>query len=311
MSKPYDESLKKFVGANPQSFLAWLCPGTVLERILPTELQSRNIFVDFLCKGMMDDKPCLFHLEFQRNIKAGIAERLLEYNVLASREHKLRVYSYVIYLIDDGAIEESPLIWKMLNGSEILHFHYQSVPIWKVDPTEFRKPGQEGILPLIVLTAGNARPDVIEEVIQRLIAANKQNLLTTTELLASLVFKANTEHSEWLKRRFAMLRDILRETDAYQGILREGLEEGRKEGLKEGLEEGRKEGIEEGKISTLRQLFIELVQTKFPEAIPLAQTALETVKNSETLQAATIKLFDVQTIDELLHILLEMSRNTG
>jgi predicted transposase YdaD len=293
--------MKKFVGANPQSFLDWLCLGMMLESILPTELHSRNIFVDFLCKVMLDGKPCLIHIEFQRNIKAGIPMRLLEYNVLASREYKeLPVYSFVIYLVDDGTIEESPLIRKLPNGKEVLRFYYESIRLWDMDPNLFWQPGREGILPLVILTTGNSCPEVIEAVIQRLIVAGKEDLLPVTKMLASLVCKNNPEYSEWIDRRFAMLQDILRDTDAYQQILREGEEKGYKE--------GKEEGKEEGKLLASRQMLINLIQVKFPEAVSLAKRSIDTVDDVEVLQAAAMKMFSMQTIEELFHLLLGMDK---
>jgi predicted transposase YdaD len=287
LPKHYDESLKKLVGADTQSFLDWLHPGTVLERVLPTELQSRTIFVDFLCRVSLDGVPCLVHLEFQRNIKAGMPERLLEYNVLANREHKLPVYSCVVYLMDDGIIEEAPLVRKMPNGLEILRFQFSSIRLWETKLEEFWQSGREGILPLVLLTPGNARTEVVEAVIQRLIEVGKQDLFPIVSLLASLVFKGNREYSRWLKRRFAMLRDILRETEAYQEIL--------------------DEGREEGEIVTLRNVFTHLIQARFPELVALAQPQVERTTKSEVLQEAITKMLDIQTREAMLQLLLEIS----
>jgi hypothetical protein len=215
--------MKKFVGANPQSFIDWLHPGATFVRAFPTELQSRDIFVDALCEIILDDESLMLHLEFQRDIKAGMPLRLLEYNVFATRTHKKRVLSCVIYLIDDGIIEEPPLVWELADGTELLKFHYLSICIWEVNPARFTQPGKEGILPLVLLTKGNATPDVVEMVIERLVAAGKQDLLSTTRLLASLVFKHNPAYMDWLNRRFVMLRDILRDTEAYQEYCRKAV----------------------------------------------------------------------------------------
>jgi predicted transposase YdaD len=305
MVKPYDETMKKFVGANPQSFTDWLRPGATFVRTFTTELQSRDIFVDALCEIVLEGETLLLHLEFQRNIKADMPLRLLEYNVLATRTHKRRVLSCVIYLIDDGTIEESPLMWELSDGTELLKFHYISIRIWEVDPAEFTQPGREGILPLVLLTKGNATPDVVEMVIERLMAAGKQDLLPITKLLASLVFKDNSDYSQWLARRFAMLGDILRDTSAYQQIFQEGEEKGHKEGIREGI----KEGIREGEILGLRRWLLDILQKRFPVVLQLAKPQVDTVNDPTLLHDAILKAIEAQSVEEVLRLLLELSHN--
>jgi predicted transposase YdaD len=300
MVKPYDESLKKFVGASPQSFIDWLHPGATFVRAFPTELQSRDIFVDALCEIVLDGEPLILHLEFQRNIKPGMPLRLLEYNVFATRTHKKRVLSCVIYLLDDGTIEEPPLIWELSDGTELLKFHYISIRIWEVNPAKFTQPGREGILPLVLLTKGNATPDVVEMVIERLVAAGKQDLLPVTRLLASLVFKDNLAYMDWLNRRFAMLRDILRDTEAYQQILQEG--------RKEGEERGHQEGVKEGEILGLRLSLLDILQKRFPDVVQLARPQVDSANNPALLRDAILKAIEAQSVEEILRLLLELSQ---
>ena len=304
MVKPYDESMKKFVGANPQSFIEWLHPGASFVRAFPTELQSRDIFVDALCEILLNGESLMLHLEFQRDIKPGMPLRLLEYNVFATRTYKKRILSCVIYLIDDGIIEEPPLIWRLEDGTELLEFHYLSICIWDVDPAKFTQPGREGILPLVLLTKGNATPDVVEMVIERLVAAGKQDLLPTTRLLASLVFKDNPAYIDWLDRRFAMLRDILRDTEAYQQILQEG----RTEGVKEGEEKGRQEGVKEGEILGLRLTLLNILHKRFPDVMQLARSQVDSINNPALLLDAIMKAIEAQSVEEILRLLLELSQ---
>jgi hypothetical protein len=62
-------------------------------------LKSRNIYADGLFAVTVNDLPALLHTEFQTGRDGLMAERLLEYSVLASSENNwLPVYTYVIYL---------------------------------------------------------------------------------------------------------------------------------------------------------------------------------------------------------------------
>jgi hypothetical protein len=275
-----------------------LHPEATFVRAFPTELQSRDIFVDALCEIVLDGESLMLHLEFQRNVKPGMPLRLLEYNVLATRTHKKRVLSCVIYLIDDGKIEEPPLIWEFGDGTELLKFHYLSIGIWEVHPAKFTQPGREGILPLVLLTKGNATPDVVELVIERLVAAGKQDLLPTTRLLASLVFKDNPSYMDWLNRRFVMLRDILRETEAYQEILQEG------------RIEGEEKGRQEGEILGLRLSLLNILQKRFPDVMQLARPQVDSINKPALLLDAILKAIEAQSVEEILRLLLELSQKT-
>ena len=97
-----------------------------------------------------------------------------------------------------------------------------------------------------------------------------------------------------------MLQDILRDTDAYQQILREGEEKGYKD--------GKEEGKEEGKLLASRQMLINLIQVKFPDAVSLAKRSIDTINDVEVLQTAAMKIFTMQTVEELFHLLLEMDK---
>jgi hypothetical protein len=273
-----------------------LQPEATFVRAFPTELQSRDIFVDALCEIVLDGESLMLHLEFQRDVKPDMPLRLLEYNVFATRTHKKQVLSCVIYLIDDGTIEEPPLIWELSDGTELLRFHYLSICIWEVNPAKFTQPGREGILPLVLLTKGNATPDVVELIIERLVAVGKQDLLPVTRLLASLVFKDNPAYIDWLDRRFAMLRDILRETEAYQEILQEG------------RIEGEEKGRQEGEILGLRLSLLDILQKRFPDVIQMAKPPVAGVNDPSVLRNAILKAIEVQSVEEILHLLLELSQ---
>ncbi len=185
-----------------------------------------------------------------------------------------------------------------------MEFHYLSICIWEVNPAKFTQPGREGILPLVLLTKGNATPDVVEMVIERLVAAGKQDLLPVTRLLASLVFKDNPAYIDWLDRRFTMLRDILRDTEAYQQILQEG----RTEGVKEGEEKGRQEGVKEGEILGLRRLLMDILQKRFPDVVQLAEPQVAGVNDPALLEGAILKAIEAQSVEEILRLLLELSQ---
>ncbi len=160
----------------------------------------------------------------------------------------------------------------------------------------------------MVLAQGGKRPEVVEEVITSLKSVGGEagkELLSLTYILASLVFE-NEADCRWLKKRFKMLQDILRDTWAYKEIMQEG----REEGLQKGLEEGRQEGREEGRQQRLkdqRQMLMTLVQVHFSNIAQLAQERADAIKDPEVLQSLILKMVAAQNEEEAKQILLSVS----
>jgi predicted transposase YdaD len=95
MPKPYDDAMKKLVGGSPQDFLTLVLSSEArFLRELPGELRVENIHADGLIEAAQNGERFLAHLEFQSSYDLRIGERMLEYNVLASRQYNyLPVYS--------------------------------------------------------------------------------------------------------------------------------------------------------------------------------------------------------------------------
>src|SRR5947209_9148469 len=100
MSKPWDDSLKILVSENPQAFADLVLRNTGAEitgkRL--TEFTGRELKADALLDVLLNGQEALLHIEFQSERDPKMAERLLEYNFRARREHERPVYSSVIYL---------------------------------------------------------------------------------------------------------------------------------------------------------------------------------------------------------------------
>jgi predicted transposase YdaD len=126
----------------------------------------------------------------------------------------------------------------------------------------------------------------------------RKELLALTRLFASLAFKSQDDQ-EWLKRRFEMLKDILRETPAFQQILEEGREDGRETGRKEGLELERQRILQ-----SLRQKLLDLVQVRHSELFSLAQEQLPFIQQVEVLEDLFLKIAIAPTLEDAREALL-------
>jgi predicted transposase YdaD len=284
MAKPWDDSLKKLVYADPQAFVSWFVPGASFIGARPHELKNWTLEVDALLEVKVDGDP-------------EMAERLLRYNVLARSEHKLPVLSCVIYLLANGEVLPSPLIWMVPNRREVLQFHYQSIELAALSSKELLHTGQTGLLPLLPLTKSGARREIVETMFRELLGAKRMELVPIGYTLASLAFsRENPADQDWLLRRFHEMHDILRETPIYQEILKEGREEG--------LEQGLEQGLQRGQLEALRQAVIDVVVERFPKLVRLAKKQVAVVEDPELLRHVLVKVSVAQSLEEArLHLL--------
>lgn len=291
MPGPWDDSLKMFISENPQDFVSWLFKGAQVTGKLRTEFKKRTIDADALLDVNQDGERFLLQLEFQSTNDPSIGERLLEYSFEAKREHNLPVYSCVIYLRDYGDVPQPPLRWTVARTREVLQFQYQSVELGKIPAEDLRQTGLAGLLPLLILTKDGATHEVVEEVIKGLEAAEKLALLPIAELLASLVFKSEADQ-DWIERTFAMLKDPLRDTPAYQRFLKEGRELERQQNLER-----------------QRQMLLEIVQVRFPKLLHLTKGLIAITTDPEVLERLIVNMGTAQTLKEAQKHLFDVDSN--
>jgi predicted transposase YdaD len=323
MRKPWDRTMKRLLNAAPQDFVEWLLAEAIFIGVISTELDPETdpIYADLLFEVLLLGQRMLLHIEFQRRRDTKMAERLWEYNHKATLQYNCPVWSAVIYLKDDGNVPNSPLIKELPNGQGVHRFDYGVTKLWEKATAELEHMGLVGLLPLLPLTREGAQREVVERTITSLMPVGeqpRQDLLTLTYGLASLAFE-NEADQQWLKRRFEMLYDMLRDTPAFQDIMKEGLEQGlergREEGLEQGLERGREEGLEqglergrkEGHNEALRQALLAIVQARFPSPrmIRQAKGQAAIIDDPAVLQDLIVKVSLAESAEEAERYLLD------
>jgi predicted transposase YdaD len=288
MAGLWDGVMKRLVRGYAKHFTRWLMGEAIYIRALDIELKNQHLFADALLEVLLRGQPALLHIEFQAYDDPDMEMRLLEYNVLASRQYShLPVYSYVIYLRKAGKIAESPLVRTFPDGEEVHRFFFRVIKLWEIPAEALLQTGWIGVLPLVTLTDGGKQPEVVREMIDRLALAEEYDLLAISEVVGGLVFKKGPE-LEWFKRRFSMFQDILRESPIYQEIVEQGLEK--------------------GKIQGQREMLLDLVQMRFPELLTLAKQQTDGITDPGVLPSLNHKLFAAQTIEEARQVLLGIDR---
>ena len=329
MAKPWDDLMKRLFIASSQQMVQWLIPGAQFIGERSLELKNRTIEADILYNIVVNGEEMVLHVEFQRRGDHGMGKRLWEYNALATIASDLPVCSIVIYLKKVKSVVEPP--YKMaLPNREVSHvFFFKNIKLWEIPTQVFQQPGVEGLLPLLPLTRDGARREVVEEMIVRLLTTQKMELLSLGYIVAALVLKKNDER-EWLNRRFGMLKDILKESWAYQDILREGLEEGIERGIEQGIEQGTKRGIERGikqgieqgieqgqrkerqaVLKRWRQKLIRSVGNRFPEVASLVRKQVKAIDDPLALEELMFDLFSAKTVEEARQCLLMLENDNA
>lgn len=291
MAKIWDDRLKRLAGMVPQDFIKWLLPDAHLVCPVALELKTltRTVRTDILFEVRIHGKKALVHIEFQRRANAKMAERVWEYNVLATLAHHCPVYSFVIYLVPGGEIPEAPLVWGEPECELVHLFRYTNIKLWELPVEVLKRTGLKGLRPLCLMAKDGAQREVAKEVFED-VKDNKE-VLALAFSLASMVLTSEADQ-QWLEGEVAMLEDILRDTWFYQKILKEGREEGIEKGIEKGREEERRQELQ--KIS---QLLVGCIENKFPSLVPLARRCTDTLKDPDALQKITFQLFTTQDTD--------------
>jgi len=321
MATLWDDNMKLLIGENTQDFVSWIMKGAEVKAKLATEFKGQELRADVLLQVEMIGKrgkkeDILLQIEIQSERDPDMRERLLAYNLRARKEHKMEVYSCVIYLRDDGIVLPSPLRWELSTGKKYLEFDFDSIEVYKLNAAELQQTGLPGLLPLMILTGDGTTREIADTIFTELEAAGRLDSLSPTYVLVSLAFgKDNIADQRWLLRRLENMQEKLNESPVYQEMTRMareagfevGLEQGLEKGLEKGLQQGLQQGQLQGQLQALRQMVTEIVSERFPELVRQAEEKTADVSEPFLLRRAALKLSTVTTAEEARQALLKLS----
>jgi len=291
--------VKNLANEAPQDFVQWLLKGAEYIDDLSPRFASRDIEADILYRIAIEHKYYLLHIEFQSTSHPIMARRLWEYNVAAFIKYKLPVYSFVIYLRPDSGIAESPYEVRAHHG-ELLHcFWFRVIKLWTIPTEDLFQTGLTGLLPFVPLSREGQQREAVERVIDQLGQEDtdrQRELLSFTYGFASLVFEDESDQ-QWLRRRFGMLKDILKESWA----LKELAQEIAQETAQEAREEERKEKLREE-----LEILLFFIQTHFSSLERLAQDQCKYLKDAHQVQGLLRKVIAAKSEKEVEYYLLDV-----
>jgi hypothetical protein len=207
------------------------------------------------------------------------------------------VYSFVIYLKPDSDIAQSPYEVRLHHGEFAHCFWFRVIKLWTIPTEDLFQAGLKGLLPFVPLSREGQQREAVERVINELSqeeVEKQRELLSFTYGFASLVFNDESDQ-QWLRRRFGMLRDILKESWAFQEIAQEARKEAREEERKKQL----REEIE---------VLLFFIQMHFSALAQLAKDQCETLSNPEQVRELLHKVIAAKSEREVEKHLLAIKK---
>jgi predicted transposase YdaD len=278
--KPFDATTKHLVTSQPADWLEYVGLPRASVEVIEADLATVTAAADMVLR-VRTPTPYLVHLEFQANYDRELAERLLQYNVLLRRRHRLPVHSVVLLLRPraDGPALTGDLHLHLPDRPPYLTFSYEVVRAWR-KPVTAVLAGGLAALPMAPLA--EASPDALPEVIRQMEARIAQEaspdeagvLWTATYVLMGLRYSR--------KMATALLRGVraMKESVTYQAIVDEGRAEGR--------------------ITEARAILLRQGQKRFGPPTAEMRAALEAITSIERLELLAERLLDVESWQELL-----------
>jgi predicted transposase YdaD len=294
MSKPFDTNLKFLIDEHLPNWVAFLgkvldipvAAATTLPADLPVTLNTDRLI------RIETDPPYILHLEMQTSGALGMPDRMLEYNVLSYRAHKLPVIGVVMLLRPkDNPSDLTGELTRKLGDETILNFRYRVIRLWKI-PFEVLCNAGPGVLPLAMLTDDIGDPyKAMELVKQKLRSDVYDDKMRTTDASALFFLLGLRFSQDMIQELLRVSPMILEESTTFQYVL--GL------GKTQGMKEGRKEGREEGREDATRSHILRVGEKRLGPASQQLLESLKATTDITLLEAAFDRVIDAASWDEV------------
>jgi len=302
----YDHAMKSLVNANPEAIAQFvlrqwrLTRGETIQENakviaqLSTEFQGTEAEADgLLLMGTEEDK-FLIHIEFQSKRDTIMPDRLLDYCLRARHKHGyLPITSCVIYLHEDGHMQEPPACWEVF-GQKNMIFDYICIKLWEVPREEMLALNQPALLPLALLTKGEVNSIIIRDTFEELLANKLYDLLPIGQTIAAWLLRGT--NLEWLKKEYSKMLDFFKDSPAYEWMTEDAREEGRQQ-----LLTAQRQTLEE-----YRQILVALIAKPFPQLARLAEKQVSAIKDQKRLQQLILRVNMAQDAAEVEVLLLDL-----
>ena len=289
MAKPADVSTKRLISLAPNNWVKWVTqiPDVVAGEILNSEFQWISRESDVLIRVESKEYGKFLVLnELQLRYKPEMPRRMRAYAGLAEEKYKLPTYPVLINILKTGDAEIPTRFESNLAGLEVRQ-DYRVINLWEVDVKIALEQPLPSLLPFVPILKGGEDESIIREALRLLQADEQLNQLET--VLA--FFATFVLDSSLVQEIMRWDMTVLRESPWYQEILQQGEQQGEQKGEKKD-----------------RLSSIELcLEVKFGNEGLKFMPKISEISDLETLKTIQRSILTVESLDELKHILQNLS----
>ncbi|MGH2507866.1 MAG: hypothetical protein ACRDHZ_10765 [Ktedonobacteraceae bacterium] len=327
----YDHAMKVIVDASPEAVVQFvLHQWCVTQGQIPpensfkvlaqlnTEFQGSEAAADgLLLVELANGQQILVHIEFQSKHDKHMPDRLLDYCLRARRKHgSLPIISCVVYLRDDGPVEEPPWCWSVTEQYANLAFDYVCIKLWEIPREDVLALQQPVLLPLSLLAKGEVNRIIVRDMFEELRANKLNDLMLPGQIVAGWLLQG--DDFEWLKKEYAKMASIFEDSPLIEWIkedtLIKALEQAREEVNRQVAEE-RQRALEERQralkerqraLEGFQQAVVAIVSGRYPKLARLAQKQVRQVENQEHLQQLIRRISVLNNAEDVEELLLDL-----
>jgi predicted transposase YdaD len=246
----------------------------------------------------------LLHIEFQSYEDTTMGRRMLEYNVLAEHQYELPVSSFVIYL-RKRRVPRPPYVRTFIDGHVTHYFYYRVIKLWEIPAQVILDLGWEGLLPLLTLTKGGKKPEMVEIMLNRL--SHDRDLLALAEMYGGLAFTNELEKARF-KRRFFMFQDIMKDSWVYQEV-RESMRQEVTQEVRQAVTQEVRQEVTQKSVQSHRQTIVEIVSKRFPLLSQLASQQVARMADLDALRMLTVNISVADNVEAARRELMDAVRS--
>lgn len=319
----YDYAMKVIVDANPEAMAQFVLQqynllrdvhlpleGFKIVAQLNTEFQGTETDADgLLLLELPDGRQIMVHMEFQSRRDGHMPDRLIDYCLRARHKYgPLPIICCVIYLRDNGQMQDPPYIWTVIEGYNNLAFDYVSIKMWETPREELLAFQQPALLPLAMLAKGEMNRIIVRDMLEELHANKLNDLIPAGQIIAGWVLKG--DDLEWLKKEYHKMTDIFEDSPVIEWIREDAREKAHEEINRQILEE-RQRALEERQraLERFQQTVVALVAKDFPKLVRMAKKQVRQVEDQERLQRLILRLIVSHNLEEVEGLLLDLDED--
>jgi predicted transposase YdaD len=287
----YDETFKKWITQQVDEILPILVKGAQYERELNVEFSRSMMRADKVFRVRYHGRPYILNIEFQVGADENLPSRLLLYNAALYHKYHLPVKSMVIYPFS-VKMAVPPLVIPN-SESNILTFHFETVPLFQMNAESYVQNHQTCMYPLLPAMYG-FHADMAVLALNELSERYRDDRKTLTEQFIWMqLCLARTQTIELpekihIQERLSMFDQLWEENPTIQKM--------REDYRMKGFQEGHQEGLQEG-LQTLQDTLVDVVRAKYPDLVDLAQQQASRFDKIAVLRLMIHKLINAPNAD--------------